>query len=172
MMVHLANTHISELLNDYFCSVFTRYVVAIPFLSSKIFDTLLTDTQITPEEVLLIIKIAISQVCWSRSMSPQGTVQCLRKFSCPLTLFLTGLCKMEVCLILGRKLLVAIHKKDANNYRPVSLTSVIYKMLEAIIKNHIYYHHLESNALLSDHQYGFQPGISCEPQLLRIVNHV
>ena len=36
---------------------------------------------------------------------------------------------------------VAIHKKgskrDVRNYRPVSLTSVICKMLEAIIRNHI-----------------------------------
>ena len=68
---------------------------------------------------------------------------------------------------------VAIQKKgskrDVRNYRPVSLTSVICKMLEAIIKNHML-HHLESNSLLSDHQYGFRPGRSCELQLLRIVN--
>ena len=68
---------------------------------------------------------------------------------------------------------VAIHKKgskrDVRNYRPVSLTSVICKMLEAIIKNHIL-HHLELHSLLSDHQYGFRPGRSCELQLLRIVN--
>ena len=68
---------------------------------------------------------------------------------------------------------VAIHKKgskrDVRYYRPVSLTSVICKMLEAIIKNHIL-HHLESNSLLSDHRYGFRPGRSCELQLLRIVN--
>ena len=67
---------------------------------------------------------------------------------------------------------VAIHKKgskrDVRNYRPVSLTSVICKMLEAIIKNHIL-HHLESNSLLSDHQYGFRPGRYCKLQLLRIM---
>ena len=63
-----------------------------------------------------------------------------------------------------------IHKKGskraASNYRPVSLTLVVCKMLEAIIKNHIL-HHLDHNSLLSDHQYGFRP---CELQLLRIMN--
>jgi len=68
---------------------------------------------------------------------------------------------------------VAIHKKGsrkiASNYRPVSLTSVACKMLEAIIKNHMLYH-FEVNALLADHQYGFLPGGSCELQMLRILN--
>ena len=39
---------------------------------------------------------------------------------------------------------VAIRKKGskraASNYRPVSLTSVVCRMLEAIIKNHILHH--------------------------------
>jgi len=60
---------------------------------------------------------------------------------------------------------VAIHKKgsrkNASNYKPVSLTSVICKMLETIISNHILYH-FEVNALLADHQYGFGPGRSCK----------
>ena len=68
---------------------------------------------------------------------------------------------------------VAIHKKGskraASKYRPVSLTSVVCKMLEAIIKNHIL-HHLDHNSLLSDYQYGFRPSRSCELQLLRIMN--
>ena len=43
-------------------------------------------------------------------------------------------------------------------------------MLEAIIKTHLI-EHLEPNLLLSDVQYGFCSGRSCELQLLRVVNH-
>ena len=61
-------------------------------------------------------------------------------------------------------------KTKPNNYRPVSLTSVICKMLETIIKTHLM-DLLESNHLLSDVQHGFRSGRSCELQLLRVVNH-
>jgi len=57
-----------------------------------------------------------------------------------------------------------------NNCHPVSLTSVICKMLETIIKTHIM-DHLESNHLLPDMQYRFCSGRFCELQLLRVVNH-
>ena len=51
-----------------------------------------------------------------------------------------------------------IHKKgsrsEVGNYRPVSLTSVICKLLESIIRDHIMSYLLRSD-LLSNQQYGF-----------------
>ena len=68
---------------------------------------------------------------------------------------------------------IVIHKKGSKqqtcNYRPISLTSVICKMLEAIIKQHIMNHFLTHN-LLSDYQHGFHSSRSCETQLLRVMN--
>ena len=68
---------------------------------------------------------------------------------------------------------IAIHNKGSKqqtcNYRPISLTSVICKMLEAIIKQHIMNHLLTHN-LLSDYQHGFRFGKLCETQLLRVMN--
>ena len=52
-----------------------------------------------------------------------------------------------------------------NNYRTVSLTSVICKMLEAIIKNKLV-QYFKCNNLLSSCQYGFHSSHSCVTQLL------
>ena len=53
----------------------------------------------------------------------------------------------------------------AENYRPVSLTSVISKLLEHIICKHIL-DHLDRNNILTDLNHGFRKGFSCETQLL------
>ena len=53
----------------------------------------------------------------------------------------------------------------AVNYRPVSLTSVICKILEHIITKHIR-NHLDKHNILSPYQHGFRYKHSCESQLL------
>ena len=57
----------------------------------------------------------------------------------------------------------------ANNYRPISLTSVVGKILESIIRDHIL-HHLTVNGLISQQQHGFLPHRSCTSQLLTALN--
>ena len=56
-----------------------------------------------------------------------------------------------------------------DNYRPVSLTSMVVKSLERIINNHIM-SFLSDNKLLCDNQHGFRPLRSCETQLLQLVH--
>ena len=51
------------------------------------------------------------------------------------------------------------------NYRPVSLTSVLCKVLEGFVRDALTIHIKEHN-FLSDHQYGFCSGRSCTTQLL------
>ena len=63
-------------------------------------------------------------------------------------------------------------RKDPANYRPVSLTSVVGKILEAIIRDQLM-DHLESQGLLSDEQFGFIKDSShgsCALQLLKVVD--
>ena len=64
---------------------------------------------------------------------------------------------------------VPIYKKggkdEAQNYRPVSLTSVSCKILESILRD-ILMAHLQTENLLTDAQHGFRPGRSCASQLL------
>ena len=65
--------------------------------------------------------------------------------------------------------ITAIHKKGSKksveNYRPISITSVISKIMESIIRDSIV-HHMTQNDLFSDAQHGFVPGRNCITQLL------
>ena len=60
-------------------------------------------------------------------------------------------------------------KKMAGNYRPVSLTCIICKVLESIIRNHIM-DFMKINKLLTDTQFGFLPGRSSSLQLLKVLD--
>nr|VZI43122.1 unnamed protein product [Spirometra erinaceieuropaei] len=56
-------------------------------------------------------------------------------------------------------------KASANNYRPISLTSICCKLMEKIIKRELM-RFLEQHNLLSDAQHGFRSGRSCVTNLL------
>ena len=56
-----------------------------------------------------------------------------------------------------------------SNYRPVSLTVVVCKLLEHIVCKHVH-DHLDENGLLSDTQHGFRRKHSCETQLIITLN--
>ena len=60
-------------------------------------------------------------------------------------------------------------KKDVpQNYRPISLTCIVCKVMESVIKEALL-DHLFSNQLISDQQFGFVPGRSCTLQLLACI---
>ena len=60
-------------------------------------------------------------------------------------------------------------KSEPGNYRPVSLTSVLCKVMEGIIRDNVI-NHLKRNKLLSDCQHGFISGRSCTTNLLATLN--
>ena len=68
-----------------------------------------------------------------------------------------------------KAIIAAIYKKgkksDPGNYRPVSLTSVISKVMESIVRDAMV-EHLMKNNLFTDNQHGFVPGRDCIAQLL------
>ena len=59
-------------------------------------------------------------------------------------------------------------KTEPSNYRPVSLTPIICKTLEKVVRKSII-NHLNDNHLLSDKQYGFRSGRSYSLQLLHVM---
>lgn len=69
--------------------------------------------------------------------------------------------------------ITAIFKKgkrsSPNNYRPVSLTSIICKIMESFIRDAVQTHMEESN-LYSNCQHGFRKGKSCTTQLLEVMD--
>ena len=58
---------------------------------------------------------------------------------------------------------------DPGNYRPVSLTAVCCKLMEAIIKEDLVAH-LERNCLIEKSQHGFVKGRSCTTNLIDYLN--
>ena len=68
---------------------------------------------------------------------------------------------------------VPVHKHGeksyVEHYRPISLLSIISKVLERCIFNNIKYHVYEQ---LSHTQYGFMPGKSCITQLVKVLDRI
>ena len=56
-------------------------------------------------------------------------------------------------------------RSEAGNYRSISLTSIVGKLMESIIRDHIV-EHLETYNLMNDSQHGFRCRRSCLTNLL------
>ena len=68
---------------------------------------------------------------------------------------------------------VPVHKKgdkcDVNNYRPISLTSLVVKVIEICIRDELYD---KCKNLIYDKQHGFLPGKSCTTQMIPFIEDV
>ena len=66
-----------------------------------------------------------------------------------------------------------IHKKEdkrlPQNYRPISLTSLVVKVMERLVSSQLAVF-LDANGVLSPLQHGFRPGHSCLTQLLQTIH--
>ena len=60
-------------------------------------------------------------------------------------------------------------RSNHSNYHPIALTSAVAKVFKSLLNSH-FIKHLESNNLLSDHQYGFRKARSTE-DLLSYLTH-
>ena len=62
-------------------------------------------------------------------------------------------------------------KDDVGSYRPVSLTSILCKVLEKLISFRII-KYADEHDILSDNQFGFRNGRNCEQMLVNFFHHV
>jgi len=56
-----------------------------------------------------------------------------------------------------------------NNYRPISLTCILCRIMEHVLCCHLS-NHLEINNILTPHQHGFRKGFSTETQLISVLD--
>ena len=62
-------------------------------------------------------------------------------------------------------------KSDPINYRPISLTCILCKVMEHIVASNLS-RHFEQNDILYDLQHGFRERRSCETQLIQLVEEL
>ena len=134
---------------------------------------LLTDIVITENEVLDQLSILDSSKSYGPDQVPPKLLkegrQEIYKSLC--RLFNISLESSKVPNLWKKSNVVPIFKKgDAStvsNYRPISLLSVVNKIMERIISKHIY-NYLKDNYILTDLESGFQPGRSTTTQLVEV----
>ena len=163
----------AEALNNFFTSVFTHENLGtVPSLDDKNFDCPLSSVIITPEKVYKKLK----KLKKNKSAGPDGfhpriLWECAETIKVPLALIFNkslNEAKLPSDWKLGN--IKALYKQkgkrnNPGNYRPISLTSVIGKIMEAIIKDEIVEHFMRNN-FFCDEQHGFVPGRNCITQLL------
>jgi hypothetical protein len=166
----------AQLLNNFFKSVFTQEPEGdLPDPPEYLFSTELTDIEITVDAV----KKRLKQLNPSKAAGPDGIPPLLLSeasdaLATPLAIIFQRSLD-EGCIPEDwRKANVSpIFKKGSklspNNYRPVSLTSVTCKVMEALVREKVLAHLVE-NRLVCDEQHGFTPGRSCVTQLLDTID--
>ena len=164
----------AECLNQFFASVFTEENTSI-ILADIDNITYLETITVTEQKV----KKLLAKLKTNKSPGPDGIhnkviYEAREQLLYPLTeMFRTSIETGDIPPEWKMADIVPIFKKglksDPNNYRPVSLTSTIGKLLETLVRNAIQ-DHLVCNKLMCDEQHGFRSGRSCCTQLLEVIN--
>ena len=164
----------ADILNKFFCSVFTNENISnIPTLINRT-TTILDDITFTEEKVFRCLE----KLKVSKSPGPDGihnkVLFELRHVLCkPLTKFFNLSMRTSTFPMKWKEANVTALFKKGNknlteNYRPVSLTSTVCKIMESLVKKELM-EYMEFNNLFSIHQHGFRSGHSCITQLLEVI---
>ena len=165
----------ADYLNNFFSSVFTEEPAGqLPQFPSRTPVTL-SNIPLTPDRIkkkLQTIKTESSP--GPDKVHPRLLKEAAEELAVPLRMiFMSSLNQGRIPEDWKSAEVCAIHKKGSksscNNYRPVSLTSVVCKTLESLIRENIM-EHLKSHKLLSNKQYGFISGRSTTLQLLQVLD--
>ena len=165
---------ISECMNEFFASVFTRENLEnIPSFEQIITDDSLSFLQCSVVEVTKLLK----ELKPRKSPGPDGIHPLILK-NCADTSAIS-ICKIfNMSFSLGKipdcwkqADIIPLHKKGAKNncknYRPVSLTSILCKVCEKIARQHLEEFWITKDIFIPN-QFGFMKGKSCLSQLLTV----
>ena len=119
-------------------------------------------------------KLKINKSPGPDAIHPRVIQEIAESINTPITLIFRASLKLRelpdqwkhasVCAILKKGT-----KTKPQNYRPVSLTSIMCKTFESLIRDHII-EHMKQNNLFSEKQFGFISGRSTTLQLLHVLN--
>jgi len=167
----------ANIMNKFFSSVFTREDISnLPDFDRRPYKDPVCDLEITTSQVRKKIeKMDPTKSPGPDALHPRILRELKDYIAEPLQELFTLSLKMGK-LPNGWKTanISPIFKKgdrlNPGNYRPVSLTSVVCKLMEQLIRD-IIMEHLVSNALLTNCQHGFISGRLCITQLLATLDH-
>ena len=162
---------------EYFTSVFTEEPDSeeMPFFEERDYDSPLEDILINKDIVKeKLLKLKKNKSPGPDNMHPRVLSSIADSISSPLSIiFRTSLNTKVLPNEWKHANVSAIYKKDRktlpSNYRPVSLTSVVCKVLESIIRDNIV-KHMNDNQLFSQKQFGFLSKRSTVLQLIRVLD--
>ncbi|XP_065683341.1 uncharacterized protein LOC136096115 [Hydra vulgaris] len=168
------NQEIVNTLNEFFASVFIQDDSPEEVLD----DNLLTKCS-DPDFSISLIQKHLSNLNMYKSVGPDNVhpkvlKECSESLSSSLAIifvksFITGsIPKLWSCANVV-PLFKKGNKLDPTNYRPVSLTSIVGKVMERIIKDHMMVFLIENN-LISKEQHGFVNNKSCITNLLETLD--
>ncbi len=165
----------ADILQDQFTSVFTKEPDGeLPNFDSRATNHI-SDIEITTKMVeKKILSLDVNKACGPDEIHPRLIKELVNEVSTPLaTIFNKSLREGYVPRDWRNAHVSPIYKKGARNlaqnYRPISLTSIICKIMESITKD-VILDHLTTENHLSSQQYGFIPGRSTTTQLLNYLN--
>ena len=168
----------ASILNNFFASVFTNEdCTSYQPLEHKSTQNILQQISIEEIDVLRVIdKIKVNKSPGPDKISPRVLHEVKFQISKPLSiLFNKSLALGKVPLDWKSANVTPIFKKGEKshpgNYRPISLTSVVCKLLETVIRNNMV-KFLEDNQFMKDSQHGFRNKRSCLTNLLDFFHDV
>ena len=167
----------AEILVDYFSSVFTTEsdLNNMPPFDEREYDKPLDNINITESLVFdKLKKLKINKSPGPDNIHPRVINSAAKTLAKPLSIiFKTSLENKTLPDEWKHANISAIFKKGKKtlpqNYRPVSLTCIICKIMESIIRDAVVKHMTENN-LFSQYQFGFISGRSTVLQLLHVLN--
>ena len=142
----------------------------IPIPTNRLIKESLETIQITPDLVCKKLKKLIPEKSPGHdNWHPYFLREIADVFCIPLSFLFNKSLKEGAHESWLKAIRTAIYKKgarsDPGNYRPISLASVISKVMESLIRDELLIH-LVRHAVLSDCQHGFVPSRDCITQLL------
>ncbi|XP_072014972.1 uncharacterized protein [Amphiura filiformis] len=167
----------AEVLSQFFQSVFTQEPTGeAPELESVI-DEEVDDVVFTQEDVKKELdKLKPDKSPGPDSVHPKVLKECSEEVSLPLYLIFrksldSGSLPKEWKTARVTPIFKKGSKKNAGNYRPVSLTCIPCKIMETILKKKMQ-EHVDKHGALSERQHGFVKGKSCLTNLLETLEEV
>ena len=147
----------------------------MPYFEERNFAEPLTNIEINDTKIIKTIdKLQASKSQGTDQVHPKLIKQCKDSLITPLEILLKkSMENSQIPKIWKQGYVTAIFKneKKAENYRPISLTSVPGKLLERLIRDEIV-KHMKVNNLFSAAQHGFVTGKSCSTQLLELMEEL